>query len=77
MMPIISVKNNPDEPYLVLSNPILVTNHSDYRLIHQYVDAKLSKASEDFGLDEDEGYALVLKYKRIKLDINQIKKLFK
>jgi len=74
MIPMISINNNPDEPYLVLSNSILVSKHSDHRMIHHYIYAKYIKSLEDFNSDGLEDYTLVFKYKRIKLDINQITK---
>jgi len=75
VIPIISVKNSPDEPYIVLSNSILVTKYSDYKLVHNYIFERYLKSKDSFEIIDDD-FLLVLKYKRVKLDINQIKRRF-
>jgi hypothetical protein len=77
VIPLISVKKNLNEPYLVLSNTMLVTKYSSYREIHHYVYENYLQSIDDFGMDHLEDYNLVFKYKRVKIDINQIKRRFK
>lgn len=78
IIPIVSPSNDPTEPYLVLSRSILVSHYSDYRLIHHYLFDKYNHAIENFGMDEyDSEFKLIFKYKRISLDLDQLKKKFK
>jgi hypothetical protein len=76
VIPIISIKNNYNEPYMVLSKSILVTKYSSYKIIQYYIYSKYLKSLEDFGIDGLEDFHLILKYKKAKLDINQINKKF-
>jgi hypothetical protein len=76
VIPMISINNNPNEPYMVLSRSILVSKYSSYRMIQYYIYAKYLKSLEDFGIDNLEDYTLVFKYKKVRLDIDQINKKF-
>jgi hypothetical protein len=76
VIPIISIKNNINEPYMVLSRSILVSKYSDYKLFREYIYSKYLKSLEDFGIDGLEDFNITLKYKKVRLDINQINKKF-
>jgi hypothetical protein len=76
VIPIISIKNNFNEPYMVLGKSILVTRYSSYKLIHHDIYSKYLKSLDDFGIDGLEDFHIILKYKKVKLNINQINKKF-
>jgi hypothetical protein len=76
IIPIIYIKGKPDDPYITLSKSILVTKYSDYRLFHHYIFERFLKSKDSFEIIDDD-FSLVLKYKRVKLDIGQIKRRFK
>lgn len=76
VIPIISPTNNHDKPYLVLSRSILVSKYSDYKLIHRLLNDRFHDSLDDFGIKNIEGYTLILKYKKVKIDLNQIKRKF-
>lgn len=76
VIPIISINNNPNEPYIVLSRSILVSKYCNYWMVQYYIYAKYFKSLEDFGIDNLEDYRLVFKYKKVRLDIDQINKKF-
>jgi len=73
--PLISIKGNSEDPYLVLSKAILVTKYSDLIRFHLY--SKYLKALDDFGIDYLENYKLIFKYKKVRFDVDQINRKFR
>lgn len=76
VIPFISIKGDPNEPYLVLSRSILATRYSDYKIIKHYIYSKYLKSLEEFGIDTLDDYLLVFKYKKVEFDVNQLNKKF-
>jgi hypothetical protein len=76
VIPLISATNNPHESYIVLSRSILVTKYSDYSRIHYFIHRKYLDSLEDFNIKDTSNFTIILKYKRVKFDINQIKRRF-
>lgn len=74
MSPIISTKGNQYDPYVVLSRSILVTKYSDYKLIQYYLYSKYQTFLEKLDIDGIDNYKLILKYKKVRFDIDQINK---
>ena len=61
-IPIIKINFDLNNPYIVLSNSILISKFSDYRLIHYYVYNKFNQSINDFKLDRNINYLINLKY---------------
>lgn len=64
---------------MVLSRSILISKYSSYKELHEYVYIKYNYAINEFNIDHDTklDFKIIFKYKRIKIDINQIKRRFK
>ena len=71
--PLISVNNNKNRPYVVLSKTILITKYSDYKLVHYFIYKQFNLFLKEFKIDNLEDYNLVLKYKKVYFDITQVK----
>ncbi len=77
VIPMVSIKGNPHDPYIVLSNSMLVTRYYNHRIIQYYLYSKYHQTIKDFCMDNLEEYLLILKYKKIQMDKHQINKKFK
>ena len=62
---------------MVLSRPILVSKYSNYLEVHRFISTKFNKALEDFNIDNLEDYSLILKHRKVRFDMNQVKRKFK
>jgi hypothetical protein len=62
----------------VLSRTILVTKYSNYKEIHHYTFAKYQEALKDFNIDKFSNFFkfFSFKFKKVRMDINQINKRF-
>ena len=66
-----------NDPHIILSKQILVTNNSSSKVIHDYLNSKLDQAIIDFGLTnlEDENrFQFIFKYKKVTLDLLKLPK---
>lgn len=68
LMPFISINCKIGDPYLTLSKQFLVTNQSNYVLIHDFLSKNLNIAIEDFNMNLLDNYFLIFKYKKVKLE---------
>jgi|SRR5580692_1970783 hypothetical protein len=76
VIPILSLKGDPNKLYMVLGRSILITSYSSTELLYEYISNKYSESLEDYNLDELEDYILTFKYKKIILDLDQLNKKF-
>jgi hypothetical protein len=63
IIPLISMFAKDNDPHIILSKQILVTNNSSSKVIHEYLNLKLEFAIRDFGvtnLDNGNYYYLIL-----------------
>lgn len=69
-LPIVSINSQISEPYLTLSRQILITNQSNYTLIHNYLLNQIQIGFNSFRIDNSRRYDffLIFKYKTVKLD---------
>lgn len=67
IMPFISVNCRIVDPYLTLSRQFLLSNQSNYSIIHDYLWSQFEIALRDFGIDEinNSDFYLILKYKSV------------
>jgi hypothetical protein len=64
-----------NDPYIVLSKQILISNNSSSKVIQDYLDYKLNHAIQDFGLMNLDGsnyFQLIFKYKKVTLDFSNL-----
>lgn len=76
VIPMITTNNELNKPYMVLSRTILVTKYSNYKEIHHYTFAKYQEALKDFNIDKYSNFHCCFKFKKVRMDINQINKRF-
>jgi hypothetical protein len=71
IIPIISRNNRPDQPYIILSQQLLVTNTSSALLIAKYINTKFNEMIELYGISDSDNLQLVFKYKQVKIKFNE------
>ena len=69
IIPFISITCKTDDPFLILSNQIIISKHSNYLTIINFLNAKYEDAIDQFMLNEkiDNKLSLIFKYKKLKL----------
>jgi len=75
VIPILSMFAKINDPHIILSKQILVSNNSSSKLIHEYLDFKLNQAIIDFGavnLDGSNYFQLIFKYKKVTFDLSKL-----
>lgn len=66
VIPVLSFYGKNEDPHLILSEQILITNYSNHKLISDFLKEKLDTAINDFeGLPLDKFHYLIFKYKKI------------
>ena len=68
IVPIISITGRSQDPFLTISNSILISSFSNPVTINNYLFKKLSVASEQFETDFDD-YFLIFKYKKVSFNL--------
>jgi len=74
-IPAITMFAKDNDPHLILSKQILVSNNSSAKTIFDYLNSQLNKARFDFGaqnLEEGCYFHLILKYKKVTLDFSKL-----
>jgi hypothetical protein len=74
LIPFISINNKIDEPYMILSPQILVTNHSNGLLISDYINIKIEQSFDLFNIYKLARFNIIFKYKQIEFEFEQHKK---
>jgi hypothetical protein len=64
-IPFITINNRPDEPYVILSQQILVTKKSSSLIIALYLNRKIRSAINLYNMNVLEGFYVTFKYKQI------------
>jgi len=73
LIPYISANDRPDEPYIVLSQQILITPNSNINLLTEFITNKINNTINLYNITELEG-VIIFQYKQVKIDF-QDKKL--
>lgn len=71
LIPFISVNNNPDEPYIILSKQILITKKSNSFLISSYISNKISDTMKLYNILNFNGCCIIFKYKEVKVHFEE------
>lgn len=67
LFPLISANNNPDEPYILLSQSILITNKSNPLLIARFIYDKCLEAGKLYNIPESTQFSIIFKYKSVEI----------
>jgi hypothetical protein len=73
VVPIISITGNPNKLYMVLGRSFLVTSYSSTEIVYNYIIDQYTEASEEYNLEKLEDYIITFKYKKIIIDLDQLK----
>nr|YP_009487320.1 hypothetical protein [Russula virescens]AWB36222.1 hypothetical protein [Russula virescens] len=71
IIPILSVNNTPDEPFIILSKQILVSKVSNEKLITDYLNNKSELFFNIYLTDKPEQMFITFKYKEIQFNFNE------
>lgn len=74
VVPMLTIQGKSNKPYMVLSPSILVTKYSNIRVITNFLDDKYQEGISEFNIENQENIELVIKYRKILLDFDQINK---
>jgi hypothetical protein len=66
--PFISMNCKYNDPIIGLTRPFLITNESNTKLIHDHLFSQFEKANDDFNMDIESEYFLIISYKSVDLD---------
>jgi hypothetical protein len=73
LIPFISANDRPDEPYIILSQQILITHNSSILLISDYINNKIIDTINLYNVTKLEEVKINFKYKPIKIKFNENK----
>lgn len=65
MIPILSRNARPDQPHIILSQQILMTNNSNAMLISNYLSDKIRDSYDLYNIGTDDNLQITFKYKEI------------
>jgi hypothetical protein len=71
LIPFISINQRIDQPYMVLSQTILVTKQSNHLLIYNYLHNKIDDFVNLFNIDSLNAYYTIFKYKSVEINFNE------
>jgi hypothetical protein len=71
LIPILSVNNCIDEPYVILSRQILITRYSNEQLLINFIRHKIFSLFNLFDINELEKFHIVFKYREINFEIDK------
>lgn len=71
IIPLLSKNSRPDQPYIVLSHQILITNNSKAMLLAKYISSKFNEVTDLYGITDPDNLSLVFKYKQININFNE------
>jgi hypothetical protein len=66
--PFISINCKYYDPIITLTRPFLITNESNPKLIHDHLFSQFEKANNEFNMDIESQYFLIINYKSVDLD---------
>jgi hypothetical protein len=75
MIPLISMNGSDNDPQIILSKQILVTNLSSPIVIHDFLSTKIEQAIFDFGITNLENnlpFYIVIKFKKLTFDFSKL-----
>ena len=76
VIPMLTINAKSDKSYIVLSHSILVSRFSNTRILEQFIHDKHLESVDDFGIENIENLEIVLKYRKINLDLDRLNRNF-
>jgi hypothetical protein len=73
LIPFITINNRINEPYIILSQQILITNNSNTLLISNYINTKIEQSFDLFNINELPKFNIILKYKQVDIEFQEYK----
>jgi len=70
LIPFISKNDRPDEPYIILSQQILITYNSNPLLITNYINNKINDTINLYNINRLEA-VIIFKYKQVEINFNK------
>jgi|HubBroStandDraft_3_1064219.scaffolds.fasta_scaffold00084_8 hypothetical protein len=67
LIPFISINNNHDEPYTILSRQILITKNSSSLLLSKYINTKINDTFDLYQMNSSIKFNVIFKYKEIEI----------
>lgn len=61
---------------MVLSRAMLVTKYSNYKIIQKHVNKCFDFSMDLYNIEDLEDFHIVFKFKKVKVDISQLKRKF-
>ena len=70
LIPLLSRNDRPDEPFITLSQQILITSNSSSLLLNDFLQNKIINTIELYNIREIEG-VIIFKYKKVNINFNE------
>nr|YP_009498238.1 hypothetical protein [Lactifluus piperatus]AWX53024.1 hypothetical protein [Lactifluus piperatus] len=70
IIPLLSVNNKMDEPYIILSKQILITRYSNSINLFSYFANKINDTIKLYNIEELDNFHIIFKYKEVDFDLN-------
>jgi len=71
LIPFLSANDRPDEPYIILSQQILVTYNSNPVLLTNYINNKISDTINLYNINKLEDVTIIFKFKKVEINFNK------
>ena len=71
VIPMLSKNNRPDQPYIILSEQILITNESNAFIIAKFIGDKIDEVIELYGINDPDNLNLIFKYKQVEVNFKE------
>jgi hypothetical protein len=65
VIPLATMSPKLDDPYIILSKQILITQYSNPYTLHNYLNEQLRKFCEDFNIEDLNNFRIYLKFRKI------------
>ena len=71
LIPFLSKNDRPDEPYIVLSQQILITYNSNPILLTKFINNKINETFDLYNINKIEDITIIFKFKSVKINFNE------
>jgi hypothetical protein len=63
-----SINGKDGEPYINISNTILISGYSSHITVHKYIHERIKLTINQFNIENLDDYYLIFKYKKVEID---------
>jgi len=71
LIPFISKNDRPNEPYIVLSQQILITYNTNPMILTKFIDNKIIDTINLYNINKIEDAIIIFKFKSVKIEFNE------